>query len=134
MHINLSSSLPLLPLLLPPSSPSPPPSLPLSSTSLSPLPPYLPFSLPFSLLLLPLFGLLQTLSLMLLPQDTSKFKFPLKLDMSPYCEGLSGEDAIYELFSVVIHSGSTHSGHYIAYIRDIDAIGTWTHPVCTIFN
>lgn len=101
-------------------------SLPPFSTSFSSLPPYLPFSLPFSLPLLPL---LQTLSLMLLLQDTSKFKFPLKLDMSPYCEGLSGEDAIYELFSVVIHSGSTHSGHYIAYIRDIDAIGTWTHPV-----
>ena len=36
---------------------------------------------------------------------------------------------MYELFSVVIHSGSTHSGHYTAYIRDIDELGTWASPV-----
>ena len=28
-------------------------------------------------------------------------------------------------------SGSTHSGHYTAYIRDVDDLGTWTDPVCT---
>ena len=59
--------------------------------------------------------------------------------MSPYCggggrggEGVAGEGAaamVYELFSVVIHSGSTHSGHYTAYIRDVDCLGTWKHPV-----
>ena len=27
-------------------------------------------------------------------------------------------------------SGSTHSGHYTAYIRDIDCLGTWADPVC----
>ena len=39
------------------------------------------------------------------------------------------EEFIYDLFSVVIHSGTTHSGHYIAYIRDIDRLGVWTQPV-----
>ena len=27
------------------------------------------------------------------------------------------------------YSGSTHSGHYTAYIRDVDNLGNWTHPV-----
>lgn len=58
------------------------------------------------------------------------FKFPMVLDMAPYCEaGTVRGDTIYELFSVVIHSGSTHSGHYTAYIRDVDDLGVWTHPV-----
>ena len=43
--------------------------------------------------------------------------------------GSDEEEIIYDLFSVVIHGGSTHSGHYIAYIKDIDGLGTWTHPV-----
>ena len=32
-------------------------------------------------------------------------------------------------------SGSTHSGHYTAYIRDVDNLGNWTHPVmiCNCF-
>ena len=59
-------------------------------------------------------------------QDTSKFKFPLELDMAPYCDSsLRPEEAHYELFSVVIHRGSTHSGHYSTYIRDIDDLGVW---------
>lgn len=64
-------------------------------------------------------------------QDTNRFKFPMVLDMSPYCEAdvVSRADAHYELFSVVIHSGSTHSGHYTAFIRDIDDLGEWTCPV-----
>ncbi len=50
--------------------------------------------------------------------------------MTPYCERASvGGECVYELFSVVVHSGSTHSGHYIAYIRDIDGLGHWTTPV-----
>ena len=40
-----------------------------------------------------------------------------------------GESLVYELFSVVVHSGSTHSGHYTALIRDVDNLGNWTHPV-----
>ena len=57
------------------------------------------------------------------------------LDMTPYCEdGSVKGDAIYELFSVVIHSGSTHSGHYTAYIRDVDDLGQWTHPVSGAYD
>jgi ubiquitin carboxyl-terminal hydrolase 40 len=52
------------------------------------------------------------------------------LDLAPYCEaGVVEGSAVYELFSVVIHSGSTHSGHYTAFIRDVDDLGEWTHPV-----
>jgi ubiquitin carboxyl-terminal hydrolase 40 len=73
-------------------------------------------------------------------KDTSQFKFPLELDMTPYgcCshgnkmgeegERGGGEKISYELYSVVIHGGSTHSGHYTAYIRDFDNLGSWTHP------
>ena len=56
--------------------------------------------------------------------------------MSPYCEADkdANSDSVrgrheYELFSVVVHSGSTHSGHYTAIIRDVDQLGAWTHPV-----
>ena len=63
-------------------------------------------------------------------QDTSRFKFPMTLDMAPYCEaGVVKGDSIYELFSVVIHSGSTHSGHYTAFIRDVEDLGVWSYPV-----
>ena len=43
-----------------------------------------------------------------------------------------GEDFTYELFSVVIHSGGAHGGHYHAYIRDIDGLGNWVTPVSTL--
>ena len=61
--------------------------------------------------------------------------------MTPYSHGCHGntmetgggmvgdERQLYELYSVVIHSGSTHSGHYTAYIKDVDALGCWTYPV-----
>ena len=55
--------------------------------------------------------------------------------MTPYSCGSHGnttggvQRSEYELYSVVIHSGSTHSGHYTAYIRDVDNLGCWTHPV-----
>ena len=50
--------------------------------------------------------------------------------MAPYCEdGAMRGVTVYELYSVVIHSGSTHSGHYTAYIRDVDRLGSWTSPV-----
>lgn len=35
----------------------------------------------------------------------------------------------YDLFSVVIHKGAAHGGHYHAYIQDVDALGNWSHPV-----
>ena len=46
---------------------------------------------------------------------TQNFEFDLELDMSKYVEN----SGIYELFAVIIHGGSAHSGHYHAYIRDI---------------
>ena len=48
-----------------------------------------------------------------------------------YFQPNEGESLEYELFSVVIHSGGAHGGHYHAYIRDIDQLGTWVAPVST---
>ena len=65
-------------------------------------------------------------------KETTKFSFPQLLDMSPYLEtcqeGASPSDPRYELFSVVIHSGSTYGGHYKTYIRDIQNLGNWVPP------
>ncbi|XP_070564811.1 LOW QUALITY PROTEIN: ubiquitin carboxyl-terminal hydrolase 40-like [Ptychodera flava] len=62
-------------------------------------------------------------------KETGKFTFPMELDMAPYCEDVSTvTDTQYELFSVVIHKGSSYGGHYQAYIRDVDSIGKWTLP------
>ena len=46
---------------------------------------------------------------------TQNFEFFLEVDMEKYLENAG----VYELFAVIIHSGSAHSGHYHAYIRDI---------------
>ncbi|XP_052226207.1 ubiquitin carboxyl-terminal hydrolase 40-like isoform X2 [Dreissena polymorpha] len=62
-------------------------------------------------------------------KETGRFTFPTTLNMAPYCEQVvEGEDMMYELFSVVIHSGGAHGGHYHAYIRDIDGLGNWVTP------
>ena len=67
-------------------------------------------------------------------KETRKFSFPQLLDMTPYvdmeADGASPSscDAQYELFSVVIHSGSTYGGHYKTYIRDIQNLGNWVPP------
>jgi ubiquitin carboxyl-terminal hydrolase 40 len=57
------------------------------------------------------------------------FAFPMELDMSSYItpEALSivKGDAIYDLFSVIIHSGSASGGHYTAYIHDMLRQGSW---------
>ncbi len=54
--------------------------------------------------------------------------------MAPYCEAAVVQDhCTYELYSVVIHSGSTHSGHYTAFIRDVDDLGHWMPPVSSIW-
>ncbi len=45
--------------------------------------------------------------------------FPDTLDMSKYVTEIPAEDALYELYSVVIHLGGAYGGHYHAYIRDI---------------
>ncbi|XP_038044893.1 ubiquitin carboxyl-terminal hydrolase 40-like [Patiria miniata] len=62
-------------------------------------------------------------------KEIGKYTFLKEIDMSPYTEKTEpSEDTVYELFSVLIHSGSTHGGHYHAYIKDIDGLGTWTTP------
>ncbi|GIY31585.1 ubiquitin carboxyl-terminal hydrolase 40 [Caerostris extrusa] len=49
--------------------------------------------------------------------------------MAPYCHtDMKPEETVYELFSVLIHSGCSSGGHYHAYIRDVDCLGKWqTH-------
>ena len=38
----------------------------------------------------------------------------------------------YELFSVVVHRGGAHGGHYHALIRDLEGRGTWSQPDRTL--
>jgi ubiquitin C-terminal hydrolase len=68
----------------------------------------------------------------------NRVEFPLVLDMRPYLNtatlpselppltglhggprlaDVQGQPHIYELFSVLIHRGSSNAGHYYAYIR-----------------
>ncbi|XP_064647574.1 ubiquitin carboxyl-terminal hydrolase 40-like [Lineus longissimus] len=61
-------------------------------------------------------------------KENGKFTFPLSLDMSRYVEQESPDNMEYELFSVVIHSGSAYGGHYHAYIRDVEGSGEWVPP------
>ena len=35
---------------------------------------------------------------------------------------------LYELFAIIMHRGSAHSGHYFAYIRDYQREGNWSGP------
>ena len=45
----------------------------------------------------------------------SRFEFPTYLDMSSFVP--DGKDEKYELFGILVHSGSAHFGHYYAYLR-----------------
>ena len=58
---------------------------------------------------------------------TSKFEFPLEIDMRKYCEDTQGkeEDYLYELYGVIVHAGTPYAGHYYAYIRDMTGQGKW---------
>ncbi|XP_046396207.1 ubiquitin carboxyl-terminal hydrolase 40-like [Ischnura elegans] len=68
-------------------------------------------------------------------KDTSKFSFPIRLDLTPFCDSSdadssgNGEDMpcsnVYKLFSVVVHKGNAHGGHYHAYVRDVSCLGQW---------
>ncbi|KAK6165349.1 hypothetical protein SNE40_022291 [Patella caerulea] len=60
-------------------------------------------------------------------KESGKFSFPLTIDMAPYSDQPSVCDE-FELFSVVIHQGGAYGGHYHAYIRDVDNLGTWYNP------
>ncbi len=64
-------------------------------------------------------------------KEVGKFEFPLELDLKAYMEDsfkLQIENGYtkYELFSVIIHSGSAYGGHYHTYIKDFDNLGEWT--------
>ncbi|KAL4222900.1 ubiquitin-like protein-specific protease [Mactra antiquata] len=62
-------------------------------------------------------------------KETGRFSFPQSINMKPFCDNVSGEESLdYELFSVVIHMGGAHGGHYHAYIKDIDNLGHWVTP------
>ena len=110
-------------------------------------------------------------------KETGHFEFPLRLDMSRYCDCTvdasksrdcmsCGEDGVkdhvvngfdcgdklgvntamsgdssssqteccqtYELFSVVVHRGGAHGGHYHALIRDLEGRGSWCEPKTTV--
>ncbi|XP_038643394.1 ubiquitin carboxyl-terminal hydrolase 40 isoform X1 [Scyliorhinus canicula] len=60
-------------------------------------------------------------------KETGCYSFPVRLDMWPFCEqnDLPDSEYEYELFSVIIHKGGCYGGHYHAYIKDIDQLGTW---------
>uniref|UniRef100_UPI00398F4C3B ubiquitin carboxyl-terminal hydrolase 40 isoform X2 n=1 Tax=Pristiophorus japonicus TaxID=55135 RepID=UPI00398F4C3B len=60
-------------------------------------------------------------------KETGCYSFPVRLDMRPFCEqdDLLDTEYEYELFSVIIHKGGCYGGHYHAYIKDIDQLGTW---------
>nr|CAB3267561.1 ubiquitin carboxyl-terminal hydrolase 46-like [Phallusia mammillata] len=50
---------------------------------------------------------------------TSCFKIPPKIDLKQWCVDSSGDETNYELFAIIIHSGSTITGgHYLSFIKD----------------
>ena len=62
-------------------------------------------------------------------KETSRFIFPFEIDLAEFMEDtikLDESERVYELFSVVIHSGNAYGGHYHAYIKDLDKLGKWT--------
>ncbi|KAJ3222174.1 hypothetical protein HK099_002607 [Clydaea vesicula] len=63
-----------------------------------------------------------------------KFEFPEVLDMFPYtAEGvdhsennfITSKRCLYELSGVLIHSGSSESGHYYSYVKDKEYTDRW---------
>src|SRR6476660_7928925 len=49
----------------------------------------------------------------------SHVKFPLELDMSQFLpDSNSDSDHIYFLYAVIVHRGTSGSGHYIAYVNN----------------
>lgn len=63
-------------------------------------------------------------------KETRRFEFPLELDLSEYMEDtfkqqIDKDYTMYELYSVIIHSGSAYGGHYRTYIKDLSGIGEW---------
>jgi ubiquitin C-terminal hydrolase len=58
---------------------------------------------------------------------TSRFEFPLEIDMREYMKECDGplEDYKYELYGIIIHRGTPYQGHYFSYIRDLNKEGNW---------
>ncbi|OHT00878.1 Clan CA, family C19, ubiquitin hydrolase-like cysteine peptidase [Tritrichomonas foetus] len=46
----------------------------------------------------------------------NRFEFPKTLDLSSYLPN-SGKSLLYDLYGVLVHSGSTYGGHYYAFLR-----------------
>nr|XP_023695916.1 ubiquitin carboxyl-terminal hydrolase 40 [Paramormyrops kingsleyae] len=63
-------------------------------------------------------------------KETGRYTFPLSANLKPFCEQAEQPDSeyTYELFSVIIHKGGCHGGHYHVYIKDIDELGHWEMP------
>ena len=58
----------------------------------------------------------------------TRFAYPLQIDIRPFMLESSvkeDEEYVYELKSVLIHSGNAYGGHYHAYIRDTLGEGEW---------
>ena len=59
----------------------------------------------------------------------NKFEFPLEINMKEFCDinekNINEEEYLYELYGVIMHSGTPFSGHYYAYIRDMTGQGKW---------
>lgn len=53
-----------------------------------------------------------------------KITFPVELDMSPFIDGAPPGSSVYDLFSVLLHSGGALGGHYQAFVCDA-ATGQW---------
>ena len=49
--------------------------------------------------------------------------------MKEFCDfeekNINEDEYIYELYGVIVHSGTPYSGHYYAYIRDMTGQGKW---------
>ncbi|XP_036109964.1 ubiquitin carboxyl-terminal hydrolase 40 isoform X2 [Molossus molossus] len=60
-------------------------------------------------------------------KETSRYTFPLRINLKPFCEQSELDDLeyMYDLFSVIIHKGGCYGGHYHVYIKDVDHLGNW---------
>ena len=64
-------------------------------------------------------------------KETGRFEFPFELDLKDYMEEafksqVPAEYSQYELYIIIIHSGSAYGGHYRTYIKDFNNLGVWT--------
>ena len=70
---------------------------------------------------------------------TTRFEFPLEINMKEYydLEGneiINDDDFLYELYGVIVHSGTPYAGHYFSYIRDMTGQGNWKLDEIPIVN